>query len=431
MLRDILAKRRELARVLGYRDFADLQLEDRMIGSGSAAQDFERTLAERSAPYFHADARALADHARRDLGLDDIRPWDLAYVAESLRRATFAFDEEALRPYFSLDAVLAGMFEVARRLFGVRVERTHGVPTWHPEVETYDVYADDGAFLGSFYADWFPRPAKRGGAWMNPLVTGAPGREPPEPHVGVIVANFTPPEEGRTPQLTHDEVTTVFHEFGHLLHHLMCRVDIPARGSMSVAWDFVELPSQIMENWVWEREGLDLFARHAETDETIPDDLFERLRRSRTFLEGSAQMRQLSFGTVDLALHIDFDPDGGEDPVAFGQRVMEPFGLRPEFAHNNFLTAFSHIFAGGYAAGYYSYKWSEVLDADAFSRFRREGIFNRETGRAFAETILERGDSEQPELLFRAFMGRDPDPQALLQRNLGPEPTRVPIAGDD
>jgi oligopeptidase A len=264
---------------------------------------------------------------------------------------------------------------------------------------------------------------------MNPLVTGAPGDAGLGPHVGTIVANFTPPEDGHQPRLTHGEVTTLFHEFGHLLHHLLSDVEIPARGSMSVAWDFVELPSQILENWAWEREGLDLFARHGDTGEPIPAELFERLRRSRTFLEGVAQMRQLSFGTVDLALHIDFDPASNEDPIAFGQRVMEPFGVRPDFARNQFLTAFSHVFAGGYAAGYYSYKWSEVLDADAFGRFRRDGIFNPDTGRAFVDTILSKGDSDDPDALFRAFMGRGPDLGALLERNLGPEPE--PVAGDD
>src|SRR5690606_10564686 len=234
--------------------------------------------------------------------------------------------------------------------------------------------------------------------------------------------NFTPPEDAGQPLLTHDEVGTVFHEFGHLLHHLLSRVAVRARSSMSVPWDFIELPSQIMENWTWEREALDLFARHHQTGEAIPQELFERLSASRTFLEAGAQMRQLSFGSADLALHVDYDPASGEDPLAVAQAVMESLAYRPEFAQGRRMAAFSHVFAGGYAAGYYSYKWSEVLEADAFSRFKAEGIFNPVTGREFADTILSKGDSQDADVMFRAFMGRDPDVDALILRNLGPAP---------
>jgi oligopeptidase A len=261
---------------------------------------------------------------------------------------------------------------------------------------------------------------------MNGLVTGGPvdGADGPrfEPHVGIIAANFTPPDGADQPLLTHDEVGTVFHEFGHLLHHIMARVEVKARSSLNVPWDFIELPSQIMENWTWEREALDLFARHHETGETIPDDLFERLEASRTFLEAGAQMRQLSFGSADLALHVDYDPASDEDPLAVAQAVMETLAYRPEFAQGRRMAAFSHVFAGGYAAGYYSYKWSEVLEADAFSRFKSEGIFNPATGREFADTILAQGDSRDADVMFRDFMGRDPDVDALILRNLGPEP---------
>jgi len=426
LVKEILAKRRELANLLGYRDFADMQLEDRMMRSGARAVAFERELAERTRPYFERENAELERFASGELGLDPFHAWDLTYTTERLRRARFDFDDEALRPYFPLDGVLRGLFSLVDTLFGVRVVQTHDVPTWHPDVQTYDLFHEDGTYLGSCYADWFPRESKRAGAWMNGLVTGGPVSDEPgarfEPHVGIIAANFTPPDGADQPLLTHDEVGTVFHEFGHLLHHMLSRVSERARSSMNVPWDFIELPSQIMENWTWEREALDLFARHHETGERIPDALFARLKESRTFLEAGAQMRQLSFGSADLAMHVDYDPATGDDPIAVAQAVMEPLAYRPEFAQGRRMAAFSHVFAGGYAAGYYSYKWSEVLEADAFSRFKAEGIFNPVTGREFADSILAQGDSQDADALFRSFMGRDPDVDALIARNLGPAP---------
>jgi len=422
VVREILARRRELANLLGYRDYADLVLEDRMMKSGERAVAFERELMERTAPYFEREVAELERFAADELGIERLEAWDLAFVSEKMRLARLDLDEEALRPYFPLDAVLHGLFQLTERLFGVRVEAVVGVPTWHPEVQVYDLRHEDGTFLGSLYADWFPRESKRAGAWMNGIVTGGPTASGFDPHVGVIIANFTPPDAGGAPLLTHDEVQTVFHEFGHLLHHLMCRVELRGRASMNVAWDFVELPSQILENWTWEREALDLFARHHRTGETIPEALFQNLKRGRTFLEAIAQMRQLSYGTADLALHVAYDPSVDGDPFEVARAAMEPMEVRPEFAQGERIARFSHVFAGGYAAGYYSYKWSEVLEADAFGRFAREGIFNPDTGRAFAREILAKGDADDPEALFRAFMGRDPDPGALIRRNLGPAP---------
>jgi len=429
LIREILAKRRELANLLGYADFADLVLEDRMVKTGARAYAFLEELAERTRPYFEAERRELVRFARQELGLDELRPWDLTFVAERMRAARYDFDDEALRPYFPLGSVLEGLFRLAERLFGVKVVPAEGVPAWHPDVRAYDLHHEDGTYLGSFYADWFPRASKRAGAWMNPLITGGPAAGGGfEPHVGVIGANFTPPDGGAEPLLTHDEVTTVFHEFGHLLHHSMSRVPVRSRSGMAVPWDFIELPSQIMENWCWEKEALDLFARHHETGETIPDELFARLRASRTFLEATWQMRQLMYGAADLALHIRYDPGSGEDPIALAQSVMEPLAIGPEFTLAQRMPSFTHVFAGGYAAGYYSYKWAEVLDADAFSRFQAAGIFDPETGRDFARSVLEAGDSEDAEVLFRRFMGRDPDVTALIRRNLGPAPEGVPAA---
>lgn len=418
LVREVLALRRELARVLGYADFADYQLDERMAGTGATALDFVRDLADRTGPHFHREIADLEAFAREELGYERLEPWDVPYVIETLRRARYDLDPEELRPYFSLDSVLEGLFEIARRVFGVRVVARRIEETWHPDVRYFEIHDREGTHLGSFYADFFPREDKRGGAWMDDLITGGPREVGFAPHLALIACNFTPPEGNRPALLTHDEVQTLFHEFGHCLHHCLSRVEIPARAGTSVAWDFVELPSQILENWTWRCEALDLFARHHETASPLPEQLFSRLTAARTFMGGYDQMRQLSFGTVDLELHTRYDPNGEEDPIDFAVEVLRPFAIRPDAANGSMLAGFTHVFAGGYAAGYYSYKWAEVLDADAFSRFEREGVFNAETGREFVEEILSRGDSADPIELFRRFMGRDPDPEALLRRVL-------------
>jgi oligopeptidase A len=420
LIRKILALRRELAGILGYRDFADYRLEINMIGSGAAAMEFERELRRKTVPYWHGELDELQRFGREELSLERLEAWDITYVVEKMRRARYELDSEELRPYFPLDGVLAGLFEITSRLFGVVVEERENRAVWHEDVRFYEMRDESGRHIGSFYADWFPRETKRAGAWMNGLIHGEPAEDGTlEPHLGLMVANFTLPQDGKPALLTHREVQTVFHEFGHLLHHLLSQVEIPPLAGTQVPRDWVELPSHIMENWTWQREALDLFAHHVDTGERIPEELFRRLEASRTFMEASAQMRQLSFGSVDLALHIDYDPAAGGDPVEFGNRVREEFVMRPEFAHDAFLCAFGHIFAGGYAAGYYSYKWSEMLEADAFTRFEENGIFDRKTGRRFVESILSKGDSLDPAQQFRDFMGRDPDPEALLRRNIG------------
>ena len=355
----------------------------------------------------------------------DIEPWDYRYYMEKVRQDRYALSQDEIKPYFELNNMIDAMFHMAGELYGLEFREITGtVPVWHPDVRAWRVTrASDGSDVGVFYGDNFARSGKRSGAWMNPLITGGPRPHDDsfEPHIGVVAANFTPPEGASQPQLTHDEVTTVFHEFGHLLHHTMSRVPVKSRAGLAAPWDFVELPSQIMENWTWEKQALDLFARHVETGDTIPQELFDRLHRSRTFNGAIAQMRQLAFGTMDLALHREYEPASDEDPLEFTKRVVEPFEVRPEFASGARLTRFTHVFAGGYAAGYYSYKWSEVLDADAFSRFQAEGIFNPDTGRHFADAVLAKGDGDDSAQLFRDFMGRDPDLGALIRRNLGAE----------
>jgi oligopeptidase A len=315
--------------------------------------------------------------------------------------------------------VVAGLFQLVERLYGIRVEEQTGAPVLDPDVKYYKVFDEHSDFIGGFYADWYPRENKRGGAWMDGLITGGPAPDGFRPHLGLICGNLTPPVAGKPALLTHREVETIFHEFGHLLHHLLSKVETRSLAGTNVAWDFVELPSQIMENWCWEREALDLFARHWETGATIPEDLFQKMKRARTFRAANGQMRQLGFGFIDLILHVRYDPKRDGEAVAFSRRVLQEFSPAPLPEQHAMIAAFTHLFASpvGYGAGYYSYKWAEVLDADAFTRFRADGIFSREVGAAFRGEILSKGDSDDPAELYRRFMGRDPDPNALLVRS--------------
>ena len=420
---DIMARvlhlRRELAEVLGYSDFADYRLEDHMAKTGERAFGFVEDMTQRTRPYWERDLFELREHAAV-LGLREVEPWDTAFVSESLRRARFDIDDEVIRPYFPLDRVLDGMFEVVRRVFGLVVREEKIREVWHPDVHYYELRReDDGTLLGFFYADWHPRSDKRQGAWMNDLRTRGPRNGGFEPHVGVIAGNLSPPKGDVPSLLTHREVETIFHEFGHLLHHLTSTVPIAPMAGINVAWDFVELPSQIMQNWTWEQEALSLFSGHYETGEALPKDLYERLRSARTFMGGWRQMRQLSLGHLDLRLHRDPADAVTDDLMSHIEGLFKEYSPSAEFARMHSTMSFTHLFSGGYAAAYYSYLWSEVLDADAFGRFRTEGIFNREVGEAYLGAILTRGDSDEPENLFREFMGRDPDLQPLLDRNFG------------
>ena len=415
----LLHLRRELADVLGYADFADYRLEDRMAKTGERAFGFIEDMTQRTRPYWERDLAELREHASV-LGLSEVEPWDTDFVGESLRRARFDIDDEVIRPYFPLDRVLDGMFEVARRVFGLVVRERRIPEVWHPDVHYYELLREeDGTLLGYFYADWHPRPDKRQGAWMNDLRTGGPRNGGFEPHIGIIAGNLSPPKGNVPSLLTHREVETVFHEFGHLLHHLTSTVPIAPMAGINVAWDFVELSSQIMENWTWEEEAISLFSGHHETGEPLPEDLYERLRSARTFMGGWRQMRQLSLGHLDLRLHRGHPDEVTHDLMSYIEGLFEEYTPGSAFARMHSTTSFTHLFSGGYAAAYYSYLWSEVLDADAFARFRLEGIFNREVGQAYLDSILTRGDSDEPEDLFREFMGRDPDLQPLLDRNLG------------
>ncbi|MBP7141519.1 MAG: M3 family metallopeptidase [Opitutaceae bacterium] len=424
LVRRILELRAEKASLLGKSHFADLVLERRMAKSGARALAFVEDLKARADAPFARECRELEEFKARKTGAPagPLKAWEVSFWAERLRKDRYDFDEEALRPYFPMDRVISGLFEIADRVLGLTiVERPAGsVETWHPEVKYYELFDRRKRHLGSFYADWYPRESKRGGAWMGYLLTGGPtpsgGREP---HLGYICGNLTPPIGDRQALLTHREVETIFHEFGHLLHHLLGEVEIKSLNGVNVAWDFVELPSQIMENWTWERAGLDLFARHHETGDPIPEALFAKMIAARRFRGAAEVMRQIQLGKMDLILHVRTGEFLEGDLEAKARAVVADCMIPTVPPGRTILFRFNHLFSDpiGYAAGYYSYKWAEVLDADAFTRFQKEGVFNPETGAAFVEQILSKGNSADPAELYRAFMGRDPDLSALLARS--------------
>ena len=428
----ILELRQEKAAILGHGHFADLTLRRRMAKSGRGALDFIEGLHTRVRPAFLAEHRQLQHYKAAKTGQPEapLEPWDFAYWAELQRKENYDFDEESLRPYFPVDGVMSGMFELASRIFGISIRRIDaeyvapgGTPAgnalpelWHPECSLYEIHdTESGKHMGSFHADWHPREPKRGGAWMNSLQTGGPG----EPHLGLICGNMSPPVDGKPALLTHSEVETIFHEFGHLLHGLLSEVPVKSLSGTNVPWDFVELPSQIMENFCWNREALALFARHHETGEPIPEDLFNRMYAARNYHSACAFMRQISFAKLDLELHTRLDAWRGRDLDEVDREILADYRAPLATETPSMIRRFNHLFSDptGYAAGYYSYKWAEVLDADAFTRFEAEGVLNPETGRAFRANILSQGNSAPPDALYQQFMGRPPSLEPLLIRS--------------
>ncbi len=427
LIRRILRLRREEAALLGFKSFAELSLASKMAPSVDAVEKMLEELRVASFPAAERDLAELRELAERSGAPEasSLQPWDVAFWAERLREERFAYTDEDLRPYFPLPRVLEGLFALVGRLFGVTIRPADGeTPVWHPDVRFFRVYDESGAGVAAFFLDPYSRPAeKRGGAWMDECVGRAPGRTP----VAYLVCNQIPPVDGKPSLMTFSEVHTLFHEFGHGLQHMLTRVERPlAAGIRNVEWDAVELPSQFMENWCYHRETLIGLTRHVETGEPLPDELFEKIAASRTFRAGSDMLRQLYFALTDLALHHGYDPDGPESPFDVARRIAKKTTTIPPIPEDRFLCSFTHIFGGGYAAGYYSYKWAEVLSADAFAAFEEAGLDDPSavaaTGRRFRDTVLALGGSRHPMEVFVAFRGREPTTEALLRHSglLGP-----------
>lgn len=411
----IVQLRHQRANLLGYKTHADFVLEERMAENPENVQRFLNELLEKSKPAAEKELKELTDFAQQTDGISQLQKWDSSYYAEKLKKQKFQLDDELLKPYFELNNVLNGAFEVARRLYGITFKQVNDVDVYHSEVQTYRVYDEDGSYLALFYTDFFPRKGKRNGAWMTSfksqyIKNGINER----PHVS-IVCNFTRPTTTKPSLLTFNEVTTLFHEFGHALHGMLADTVYPSLSGTSVYWDFVELPSQIMENWCYEEEALKLFAKHYQTEEIIPMEYVNKIKESANFLEGLATVRQLSFGLLDMGWHAQ-NPSEISDLKTFENRQFASTQMYPDVKDNAMSPSFSHIFNGGYSAGYYSYKWAEVLDADAFAFFKENGIFDRQTGQLFRDHILSKGGTENPMELYKRFRGQEPNPEALLKR---------------
>jgi len=412
---DIVRLRHQRAQLLGYENHAQYVLEERMAKSPATVFDFSQNILDKALPAAKAEMEALKTFGKEQLGLKHLEKWDGSFVGEKLRQATFNFEEEVLKPYLPLQACVKGMFDIAHKLYGLNFSEVNDIPVYHKEVSTYKVYDNTGAFVSYFYTDFHPRPGKRGGAWMTSFRSQyKKDGQDYRPQIA-IVCNFSSPTSKTPALLTFQELTTLFHEFGHALHGMLANTTYPSLSGTSVSWDFVELPSQIMENWCYEKEALSLFAKHYKDQSLIPMELVQKIKDQATFLEGMATLRQLSFGLLDMAWHSS-NPDEIKDVVAFENEAFKGTDLYPSVAESCMSTAFSHIFQGGYAAGYYSYKWAEVLDADAFEKFKEAGIFNSKVATDFKEFILSKGGSEDPMVLYKKFRGSEPKPEALLKR---------------
>lgn len=418
VMAEILKRRHALAQLLGFNNYAERSLATKMARSVDEVLGFLNELASKSRPVAQQEVAELQAFARDNHGVAELEAWDIGYYSEKLRQQRYDISPETLRPWFPVDRVVPGLFAVAEKLFDVQIEARPEVETWHPDATAYRI-SRHGEPVAWFYLDLYARQGKRGGAWMADCrVRWRNQRGQLQLPVAFLTCNFTPPVNGKPSLLTHDEVTTLFHEFGHGLHHMLTQVEVlDVSGINGVAWDAVELPSQFLENWCWNPESLALIAAHHETGEPLPEDLLQKLLAAKNFQSGMAMVRQLEFSLFDFRLHAEFTPQAPTNPLDMYRQVRSEIAVvkSPEF--NRFPNAFSHIFAGGYAAGYYSYKWAEVLAADAFSLFEERGIFDPETGHAFLHNILEKGGSQEPMELFKAFRGREPAVDALLKQS--------------
>lgn len=407
--------RHERANILGYATHADFVLEERMAQSPAKVNTFLEDLLQKAKPAADKEFEELTAFAKRLDGLDHLEKWDGSYYAEKLKQERFNLDDEILKPYFQLEKVLDGAFQVAHKLYDLVFTEVFDIEKYQEEVRTFEVSTTGGDFVAVFYTDFFPRKGKRNGAWMTSFKNQYKQHDVNvRPHIS-IVCNFTKPTATKPSLLTFNEVTTLFHEFGHALHGMLANTTYPSLSGTNVYWDFVELPSQILENWCYEKETLALFAKHYQTGEVIPMEFVEKIKESASFLEGMATVRQLSFGLLDMGWH-------GQDPTAitslkaFESEQFKATQQYPDVVENAMSTSFSHIFQGGYSSGYYSYKWAEVLDADAFAYFKEKGIFNKEVATAFKDHVLSQGGTDHPMTLYKQFRGQEPTPEALLRR---------------
>ncbi len=409
---DILKLRREKAALLGFDDYVDYALQTRMAENSHAVSDFLSKLSEAAKPSAEREFLELSAFASQD-GMTELQAWDLPYYSEKLRQQLYDISQEDVRPWFPLDKVLQGLFEVAGRLYGLTIKQKDNVEAWHKDVRYYEIYDNAGNARGRFFLDLFARKGKRGGAWMGDGISRKESAKEIQNPLAWLVTNFSPPTAGRPSLLSHDEVITLFHELGHGLHHMLTRIAYPAvSGINGLPWDAVELPRQLMENWAWQNEVLEMISGHFETGEALPEKMIKRLKLAKNFQAGMLLLRQLEFALFDLTIHQGTVPLNVQQVL---DRVRDEIAVftPPEF--NRFQNSFAHIFAGGYASGYYSYSWAEVLSADAFSLFEEKGIFDPDTGRSFLENILEKGGSQEPLALFKAFRGREPEIAALLR----------------
>ncbi|MDT0553020.1 M3 family metallopeptidase [Urechidicola vernalis] len=412
---EIVKLRHQRANLLGYKSHAHFVIEERMAQNPETVSSFLNELLDKASPAAKDEFDQLSEFAKNNDQIETLEKWDSAYYSEKLKKELLDLDEEQLKPYFKLENVLNGVFTVSNKLFDLKFEEDKMIDTYHKDVKTYKVFDSSSNFVAIFYADFFPRAGKRNGAWMTSFKDQwIKNGENSRPHIS-IVCNFTKPTDSKPSLLTFNEVTTLFHEFGHALHGMLANTVYPSLSGTSVHWDFVELPSQILENWCYEKEALDLFAKHYETGESIPMELIDKIKKASNFLEGIATLRQLSFGLLDMGWHGN-DPSTINSVKEFESNAFKNTNLYPEVSKNCMSTAFSHIFQGGYSSGYYSYKWAEVLDADAFDYFKSNGVFNKEIALSFKENILSKGGTENPMSLYKRFRGKEPNSDALLKR---------------
>ena len=419
IMQEILALRHEKAQMLGYQNFAELSLAKKMAESTGQVLDFLQDLAQRSRTLAVHEFRELCEFAREKDGLENIQPWDTAFYAEYMRREKYALDQEQIKPYFPAPQVIAGMFGVVQKLYGLQFKKIDGIDRWHDDVEFYEIYDHEQQLRGKFYLDLYARDKKRGGAWMDECLSSRHTHNEHQYPVAYLTCNFSPPVGDQPGLLTHMEVTTLFHEFGHGLHHMLTRIEeMDVAGINGVAWDAVELPSQFMENFCWEKSALDMMAKHYESGAALPQDLYEKLLATKNYQSGMQMLRQLEFAIFDFRLHAEYQPgQKSEQTQRLLDEVRQQIAVLQPAPYNRFQNSFSHIFGGGYAAGYFSYKWAEVLSADAFAKFEENGVFDPATGQAFLHKVLEKGGSENAMDLFVDFRGRKPTIDALLRHS--------------